>query len=87
MLKGGKPIVDRMVSPIIYKDRFFNTPFKDFKLKDCTVLEVEALQQRLKNTKTLANDVLRVVFVVFAWTKKHEKYDGANPVRSVVKYR
>lgn len=87
LLKGGKPIVDRMVSPIIYKDRLFNTPFKDLKLKDCTVMEVEALQQRLKNTKTLANDVLRVVSVVFAWAKKHEKYDGANPVRSVIKYR
>ena len=67
LLKGGKDIVERMVAPVVFKGKYFQTPFKDLPLKKCSVSEVECLQQRLKDTKTLANDVLRVVSIVFSW--------------------
>ena len=87
LLKGGKDIVQRMVAPVVFKEKYFQTPFKDLTLKNCSVSEVEALQQRLKDTKTLANDVLRVVSIVFSWANTHGKYKGVNPVLSVGKYR
>ena len=87
LLKGGKDIVERMVAPVVLKGRYFQTPFKDLPLKSCSPSEVESLQQRLKDTKTLAKDVLRVISIVFSWANMQGKYKGVNPVLSVVKYR
>ena len=86
LLKGGKDIVSRMVAPLIFKQKLYKTPFKDLALRDCTVSEVEVLQQRLKETKTLANDVLRVISVVFTWANDNDKFKGTNPVLSVSKF-
>jgi len=87
LLKGGKDIVERMVAPVVFKGKYFQTPFKDLPLKKCSVSEVECLQQRLKDTKTLANDVLRVVSIVFSWANIQGKYKGVNPVLAVIKFR
>jgi hypothetical protein len=29
LLKGGKDIVGRMVAPVVFKEKYFQTPFKD----------------------------------------------------------
>jgi len=86
LLKGGKDITQRLVTPMTYKERFYNVPFKDLRIKDITPRQVGALQERLKATKTLANDVLRVVSIIFSWANVNEKYLGANPCRSVIKF-
>ena len=86
LLKGGKEIVTRMASPCFFKNRYYATAFKDLPLKNCTPTEVEVLQHRLKETKTLANDVLRVVSIVFSWANANDKFKGANPVLSVGKF-
>tara|TARA_B110000090_G_C13319635_1_gene422966 strand:- start:126 stop:695 length:570 start_codon:yes stop_codon:yes gene_type:complete len=86
LLKGGKDIVRRMVAPLIFKQKLYKTALKALALRDCTVSEVEVLQQRLKETKTLANDVLRVISVVFTWANDNDKFKGTNPVLSVSKF-
>jgi len=86
LLKGGSEIIERLTAPIVFKEKFYNTPFKDLKLKNISVREIEVLQHRLSKTKTLANDVLRVVSIIFSWANANDKFKGSNPVKSVVKF-
>tara|TARA_R110000787_G_scaffold34982_1_gene90217 strand:+ start:742 stop:2193 length:1452 start_codon:yes stop_codon:yes gene_type:complete len=86
LLKGGKDITQRLVAPMTYKERFYNVPFKDLRIKDITPRQVAALQERMKDTKTLANDVIRVVSIIFTWANTNEKYLGVNPCRSTAKF-
>ena len=86
LLKGHKDIVERLSSPLVFKEKFYTKPFKDLQMKDISVREIEVLQHRLSSTKTLSNDVLRIVSVIYSWANANDKYKGSNPVRSVVKF-
>ena len=41
----------------------------------------------MKETPTTANDVIKVISIIYSWAKKIKKMNLINPVNDVVKFR
>jgi len=69
-----------------HKGRASQRYLKDVPLSEINQWEIEVLHARMKNTPTIANDVLKVVSIIFSWTVENDLFSGGNPCSSVIKY-
>jgi len=87
LLKGSKDIRERMSVQTMYDERWSNKPLKDYAVKEIDQWHIECVQTRLKDTKTTANDVVKVISVIYSWAIKKKKYNLNNPVANITKFR
>jgi len=80
-------IVHKLSEVIVYNGMPSTLPFKDIALKSLDEREVNILHHRLKETPTVANDVLRVVSVIISWSRKQKLFRGENPCDLVTKFQ
>jgi len=79
-------IANRLCGVINYKDVVSNKPLKDFALQEITDWHIEVVQHRLRTTKTTANDVIKIISIIFSWAKKSKRFTGTNPCSSIIKF-
>jgi|TARA_Y100000294_G_C8565423_1_gene340641 integrase len=79
-------IANRLCDVINYKDVVSNKPLKDYALQEITDWHIEVVQHRLKTTKTTANDVIKIISIIFSWAKKSKRFTGTNPCSSIIKF-
>ena len=87
LLKGSSLIRDRLSSVLEYDDRVSNKPLKDYPIKDIEQWHIECVQTRLKNTKTTANDVVKMISIIYTWAIKKKKIKAINPVQNITKFK
>ena len=87
LLKGSTKIVERMTNSIWFEDRASNKPLKDYSLNEITQWHIDCVHHRMKETPTTANDVIKVISIIYSWAKKIKKMNLINPVNDVVKFR
>ena len=86
-MKGSSLIRDRLSSVLEYDDRVSNKPLKDYPIKDIEQWHIECVQTRLKNTKTTANDVVKMISIIYTWAIKKKKIKAINPVQNITKFK
>jgi len=79
-------IANRLCGVINYKDILSDKPLKDFALQEITDWHIEVVQHRLRDTKTTANDVVKIISIIFTWAKQNKRFTGANPCSSIIKF-
>jgi len=79
-------IVQKLSELIVYDGRPSDKPLKDILLKSLDEREMNIVHHRLKNTPTVANDVLRVISIIMTWARKKKLFKGINPCDSVAKF-
>jgi len=87
LLKGTDKIKEMMSKPIWFEDRNSNKPLKDYKLNEITKWHIDCVHYRMDDTRTTANDVIKVISIIYSWAKKIKRMNLVNPVSDVVKYR
>ena len=87
LLKGGQKIRDRLSAVITFEDRVSSKPLKDYAINEIDQWHIECVQTRLKDTKTTANDVVKVISIIYSWSIKKKKLKISNPVANITKFR
>ena len=64
LLKGSQEVRDRMSGVLEYDERVSDRPLKDYAITDIDQWHIECVQTRLKDTKTTANDVVKVISII-----------------------
>jgi integrase len=70
-----------------YDERVSDRPLKDYAITDIDQWHIECVQTRLKDTKTTANDVVKVISIIYSWSIKKKKLNINNPVANITKFR
>ena len=70
LLKTNDDIKDRMTKIFIFEDRSSSKPLKDCTLSEITKWHIDCVHQRLSETKTTANDVIKVISIIYSWAIK-----------------
>ena len=86
LLKTNDDIKDRMTKIFIFEDRSSSKPLKDCTLSEITKWHIDCVHQRLSETKTTANDVIKVISIIYSWAIKKKGMKLINPVRDVAKF-
>jgi len=87
LLKGSQEVRDRMSGVLEYDERVSDRPLKDYAITDIDQWHIECVQTRLKDTKTTANDVVKVISIIYSWSIKKKKLNINNPVANITKFR
>jgi len=87
LLKGSQEVRDRMAGVLEYDERVSDRPLKDYAITDIDQWHIECVQTRLKDTKTTANDVVKVISIIYSWSIKKKKLNINNPVANITKFR
>ena len=75
-----------MTKIFIFEDRSSSKPLKDCTLSEITKWDIDCVHQRLSETKTTANDVIKVISIIYSWAIKKKGMKLINPVRDVAKF-
>ena len=86
LLKGNDDIKDRMSKLFVFEDRSSIKPLKEYPLSEITKWHIDCVHQRLSETKTTANDVIKVISIIYTWAIKKKGMKLINPVRDVAKF-
>ena len=86
LLKGNDDIKDRMSKLFVFEDRSSIKPLKEYPLSEITKWHIDCVHQRLSDTKTTANDVIKVISIIYTWAIKKKGMKLINPVRDVAKF-
>ncbi len=86
LLKGNDDIKDRMSKLFVFEDRSSIKPLKEYPLSEITKWHIDCVHQRLSETKTTANDVIKVISIIYTWAIKKKGIKLINPVRDVAKF-
>ena len=72
---------------IEYDGRVSYKTFKDYTIKYIDQWHIECIQTIMKDTKTTANDVVKVISIIYSWSIKKKKLNINNPVANITKFR
>jgi integrase len=86
LLKGNDDIKDRMSKLFVFEDRSSIKPLKEYPLSEINKWHIDCVHQRLSDTKTTANDVIKVISIIYTWAIKKKGMKLINPVRDVAKF-
>ena len=86
LLKGNDDIKDRMSKLFVFEDRSSIKPLKEYPLSEINKWHIDCVHQRLSETKTTANDVIKVISIIYTWAIKKKGMKLINPVRDVAKF-
>ena len=87
LLKGSSEIRDRMCVLFEYNERISNKPFKDYTVNEIGKWHLECVQTRMKEYKITANDVIKIISIIFSWAILNNKISRDNPVYQITKFR
>jgi len=87
LLKGSAKVRDRMSNMIEYDGRVSEKPFKDYTIKEIDQWHIECIQTRMKDYKTAANDIVKMISIIYSWSIKKKKLKISNPVEHITKFR
>ena len=72
---------------IEYDGRVSDKPFKDYTIKEIDQWHIECIQTRMKDYKTAANDIVKMISIIYSWSIKKKKLKISNPVEHITKFR
>ena len=87
LLKGSAKVRDRMSVLIEYDGRASDKPLKDYTVKEIDQWHIECVQTRMKDYKTAANDIVKMISIIYSWAIKKKKQKLSNPVEHITKFR
>ena len=73
LLKGSAKVRDRMSMLIEYDSRASDKPLKDYTVKEIDQWHIECVQTRMKDYKTAANDIVKMILIIYSWAIKKKK--------------
>jgi len=82
----NKKVRERLTRIIYHDGRISELPIKETPVDDITNWDIEVILARLKETKTTANSVIKLISCVFQWAINNKKYKKSNPCNNVGKW-
>jgi len=86
LLKGSPAIQEKLSKSVEYNEVISMKPLKDYTLKEIEPWHIECVQHRLKDSKVVANDVVRMISIIYSWSYEHNHWKGVNPAYSIGKF-
>ena len=76
--KLNKDLVSRLTRKIIFKNRVSSKPFKDYFLDEIGPWHIECIKERMKETKSMANQIIGMIITIYKWAQINNIYKGEN---------